>query len=131
MTEPHEIWLAYNAAENASDFDQLMRYVASDLAVTVNGRHAVGSASDDERAMRMLQELYPDYRREVDEALSSADRAIVRWRMIGTAADPAVPPLLVSGCSVVRVADGVMVQAHLYYDGAALDAALGAAGGAS
>jgi ketosteroid isomerase-like protein len=38
-----------------------------------------------------------------------------------------VPALDVPGCSVIRVQAGRIAQAHLYYQGAALDEVLGAA----
>ncbi len=126
-----DIWLAYNVAENASDYEGMMRLVAPDLAVTVNGQPAVSSAADDERAMRELKRTYPDYHRVVDEVLSAGDRAVARWQMVGTPTQETTPALRVHGCSVVRVRHGVMTEAHLYYDGAALDAVLDAAGSGS
>jgi ketosteroid isomerase-like protein len=125
------VWLAYNAAENAADFAAMGSLVAADLDVTVNGRPAVASAEDDERAMRQLMVAYPDYRREVDEVLGSGDRAVARWRMVGTPASADLPRLDVSGCSVVRVEDGRIAKAHLYYQGAALDEVLRSAGAGS
>jgi ketosteroid isomerase-like protein len=121
------VWLAYNAAENVADFTGMGSLVTADLDVTVNGRPAVASAEDDERAMRHLMAVYPDYRREVDEVIGSGDRAVARWRMVGTATAPGVPALDVPGCSVIRVQEGRIAQAHLYYQGAALDEVLGAA----
>ncbi len=121
------IWLAYNRAENDGDFTAMMRLIAGDLAVTVNGRPAVASADDDERAMRELKSLYPDYRRKVDEVIPAGERATVRWRMLGTAIRPDVAELQVAGCSVVRAVGGVLTEAHLYYQGAALDDALASA----
>jgi ketosteroid isomerase-like protein len=125
------IWLAYNVAENAADFAAMGSLVAADLDVTVNGRPAVASAEDDERAMRELMAVYPDYRREVEEVLGSGDRGVARWRMVGSPASPELPPLDVPGCSVITTADGRITRAHLYYQGAALDEVLRAAGAGS
>ncbi|CCH77469.1 hypothetical protein BN12_20012 [Nostocoides japonicum T1-X7] len=125
------VWLAYNEAENSSDYPAMMALIAPDLAVTVNGRPAVSSAEDDERAMRALKQAYPDYRRDVEEVIGAGDRAVARWRMIGSPASPDLAPLDVPGCSVVRTVGEVMVEAYLYHDGAALDAVLEAAGATS
>jgi ketosteroid isomerase-like protein len=130
-TDAAGVWLAYNVAENAADFAAMGRLVAADLDVTVNGRPAVSSAEDDERAMRELMAVYPDYRREVDEVLGTGDRAVARWRMVGTPASAELPPLDVAGCSVITVEDGRITRAHLYYQGAALDEVLRAAGAGS
>lgn len=128
MTNPADaraIWLAYNAAENDRDFERMLSLVSADLSVTVNGRPAVGSADDDEAAMRALIAAYPDYRRDVDEVIAIGDRAVARWRMRGTSADPLRrDDLDVAGCSVVTCRDGRMVDAALYYDGEALDRVL-------
>lgn len=119
------IWLSYNAAENAGDFERMLALVSADLCVTVNGHPAVGSAADDEAAMKALISAYPDYRREVDEVIGIGDRVVARWRMRGTSADPSRrDDLEVAGCSVVRCRDGRMIDAALYYDGAALDRVL-------
>jgi ketosteroid isomerase-like protein len=130
-TDAAGVWLAYNVAENAADFAGMGNLVAADLDVTVNGRPAVSSAEDDERAMRELMAVYPDYRREVDEVLGTGDRAVARWRMVGTPASAELPPLDVPGCSVITVEDGRITRAHLYYQGAALDEVLRAAGAGS
>ena len=80
----------------------------------INGRAAVGSAEEDEVAMRALLAAYPDYRREVVEVLEIDDRVVARWRMRGTPADAASHVLDVAGCSIVSARDGVMVAADLY-----------------
>ncbi|UKD57060.1 nuclear transport factor 2 family protein [Amycolatopsis sp. FU40] len=121
------IWLAYNSAENAGDFEGMGALVSADLEVAVNGHPALGSAHDDLEAMHGLRAVYPDYRRQVDETLAFGDRVVVRWRMSGASDRPDVPDLDVAGCSVVTVANGVLSSAYLYYDGAALDAVLEAA----
>jgi hypothetical protein len=126
-TEPGDVWKTYNEAENARDFSAMVRLIAEDLSVTVNGACAVGSAEDDERAMRHLIAVYPDYRRDVEEVVSAGNRAIARWRMVGTAGVATTPNLNVPGCSIVTVAYGRITEAHLYYQGAALDAVLHAA----
>ena len=120
-----EIWLAYNAAENDRHFDRMLALVSPDLTVTVNGRPAVASAEEDETAMRALIAVYPDYRREVEEVISIDHRAVARWRMRGTSSTRSQwDDLDVAGCSVVTCRDGRIVDAALYYDGAALDRVL-------
>jgi len=123
-TDARDLWLAYNEAENRSDFGEMARLVADDLAVTVNGKPSLGSAEDDERVMRLTLERYPDYHREVDEVIGAGARAVARWRMLGTPVSPAFPPLEVHGCSVISAEGDVMTEAHLYYDAAVLDALL-------
>lgn len=124
MSSAGTTWLKYNAAENSQDGAAMNALIDANLRVTVNGYDAVGSAQDDDRAMRQLATWYPDYRREVVEVLDFGDRAVVRWRMVGTSQDAETPDLDVHGCSVIRAASGVISEAHLYYSGAALDAAL-------
>ena len=120
-----EIWLRYNAAENAADDRAMNALVSPTLAVTVNGHAAVASAAEDEAAMRRLRDRYPKYVREVDEVLDLHDRAVARWRMIGPAARPDEhPDLSVAGCSVITCEGGVSTEAALYYDGAALDSVI-------
>jgi ketosteroid isomerase-like protein len=121
---PAQVYRAYNDAENAHDLVAAQRLVAPDLSVEVNGRPAVGSAEDDRAANAALLAGYPDYRREIVDAVVDGDRAAVRWRMLGTPATGELDPLDVHGCSVVTVADGRITEATLYYDGAALDAVL-------
>jgi predicted ester cyclase len=116
-----ELWLAYNDAENRSDFEAMAQLVAPDLAVTVNGRPSLGSAEDDERVMRLTLDRYPDYHREVEEMIGAGARAVARWRMLGTPTSTVVPLLEVHGCSVIRAEHGVMTEAHLYYDAGVLD----------
>ena len=120
-----EIYRAYNHAENQHDLDQTTVLLSTRLSVTVNGRAAVASADEDRVAMAELLRLYPDYRRELDEVIPIADdRAVVRWRMLGTPSQSGFPVLDVPGCSIVRSHDGRLVEAHLYYDGKPLDEAL-------
>jgi ketosteroid isomerase-like protein len=122
------IWLAYNDAENHHDLERTTQLVSDALVVVVNGAAAVGSAADDEAAMAELFATYPDYRRDVDEIVSSGDRAVVRWRMRGSHRDGGAA-LDVAGCSVITVEAGRITHAYLYYDATALDAVLGRAAG--
>lgn len=126
---PAEIYRAYNDAENAQDSAAMAALVAADLRVEVNGRAAVASAADDERAMRELFGTYANYRREIEEIVVAGNRATVRWRMRGDPRVEGVDTLDVAGCSVVSVSGATMTEAFLYYDGAALDAVLARAGG--
>ena len=130
IEEPAAVYAAYNDAENAKDFPVMAALVAADLRVEVNGRVAVASADEDQRAMLELFRTYPDYRREIEEIVVAGDRATVRWRMRGTAGIDGTAPLDVSGCSVVGVRGGRLTHAFLYYDGAALDRVLARAGAA-
>lgn len=136
IEEPAAVYAAYNDAENAKDFPVMAALVAADLRVEVNGRAAVSSADEDQRAMLELFRTYPDYRREIEEIVVAGDRATVRWRMRGTAGITGIDgidgitPLDVSGCSVVGVRGGRLTHAFLYYDGAALDRVLARAGAA-
>jgi ketosteroid isomerase-like protein len=128
LAGPAEVYVAYNDAENAKDLAMLTNLVSADLRVQVNGRAAVSSAAEDERAMLELFRTYPDYHREIEEIVVAGDRATVRWRMRGTAGIDASPALDVSGCSVVSVRGGQLTHAFLYYEGAALNAVLARAG---
>ncbi len=117
------VWLAYNAAENARDRDTMMSLVAPYLSVTINGAPALSSSEDDERAMRLIFETYPDYRREVEEVIEvdGGRRAVVSWRMRGTSSFVTAPELDVAGCSIVRADAGVLTHASLFYSGQVLD----------
>jgi hypothetical protein len=127
MTDYHvtagKVWLAYNAAENSRDIPAMLSLVATYLSVTVNGHPAVSSASDDERAMRVIFETYPDYRREVVEVLEidGGKSAVALWRMRGTSPFATAPELDVAGCSVVRAHAGVLTHAQLFYQAPVLD----------
>jgi predicted ester cyclase len=129
LASPAEVYLAYNDAENEKDLAIMANLVSADLRVQVNGRVAVSSAAEDERAMRELFRTYPDYRREIEEIVISGDRASVRWRMRGTAGIDGIASLDVSGCSIVRVSGGQLAEAFLYYEGSALNAVLAREGG--
>jgi hypothetical protein len=121
------IWIAYNDAGNAADFEAMARFVSPELAVVANGEAAFGSAEDDLRAMNHLLGVFPDYRREVEEVITTDDRATIRWRMRGTPLRSGVPALDLAGCSVIRVSGGRITEAYLYYQGSALDEVLRAA----
>jgi hypothetical protein len=118
-----QVWLAYNAAENARDFDSMMSLVAPYLSVITNGAPALSSAADDERAMHVIIETYPDYRREVEEVveIDGGRKALALWRMRGTSPFASAPDLDVAGCSVVRADAGVLTHARLYYQARVLD----------
>ena len=125
MPEVERVYRAYNNAENAHDLAATTALVTDDLQVTINGARQLSSASDDERAMAALFAAYPNYRREIVEVISQGDRGTIRWRMAGTPADGlALDPLDVHGCSIVTVRDGLLADAHLYVDRAALNAIL-------
>ena len=79
-----EIYRDYNAAENRHDLAGTTSLVATDLYVEVNGVPQVASGADDEAAMAILYEIYPDYRREIKRIIDSGDEAAVIWRMLGT-----------------------------------------------
>jgi predicted ester cyclase len=121
---PAAVYVAYNDAENAKNFRAMAKLVAADLRVQVNGRVAVSSADEDQRAMLELFRTYPDYHREIEEILVAGDRATIRWRMRGTAGIEGITPLDVSGCSIVSVRGGQLTHAFLYYDATALNAVL-------
>ena len=119
---PQQIWRAYDEAANRGDHDAAAAYLAPDLAVLVNGRPAISSAAEDRAVQAELVRCYPDYARTFVGALEDGDRAVVEWRMHGTPApDVDLPPLDVPGCSVVRCADGRIVEARLYHPTGALD----------
>ncbi|WP_369138032.1 nuclear transport factor 2 family protein [Modestobacter versicolor] len=119
---PREIWLAYDAAANRGDHDAAAAFVAPDLAVLVNGSPAVSSAAEDRAVQTELIRCYPDYARSFVGALEDGDSAVIEWRMRGTpAAGTDLPPLDVPGCSVVRCADGRIVEARLYHPTGTLD----------
>lgn len=126
MTDPASVYRAYNSAENRQDVEAAAALVSPELKVEVNGRQAISSSEDDRAANAELLRRYPDYHREVVDVVGDGDRAAVRWRMRGTAAEAGIEPLDVHGCSVVTVHEGRITSAFLYYDGAALDAVLGA-----
>jgi ketosteroid isomerase-like protein len=119
---PRDIWLAYDAASNRGDADAAAAFIAPDLVVLVNGAPAISSAEEDRAVQTELIRCYPDYARAFVGALEDGDRATVEWRMHGTPA-PGVdlPPLDVPGCSVLRCADGRIVEARLYHPTGALD----------
>lgn len=118
------VYRAYNAAENAHDLDGTRRLVSSDLLVSINGASRIASGDEDDRANARLFAMYPDYRREIIDIISTEDVGAIRWRMMGTSIGEVARSLDVYGCSIVRVKDGCIVEAHLYVDEHALAAAL-------
>jgi predicted ester cyclase len=124
-SEVERIYRAYNDAENAHDLQATTALVTEDLRVTINGVPQLSSGADDEVANAALFAAYPDYRREVIEVIADSDRGVVRWRMVGTpASGTAYAPLDLHGCSVVKIRDGRLADAHLYADMSALRAVL-------
>ena len=123
MTSAADVYMRYNAAENAHDLDELEALVAPGLVVQVNGRVGVSSSEEDREAMHRLFSTYPDYRRVVEDIVDAGDRVTVRWRMLGRG-EGGTPPLNVPGCSVVTARDGLLAEAFLYYDGEPLDRVL-------
>ena len=121
-----EIYRDYNAAENRHDLAGTTALVAADLYVEVNGNAQVSSGADDEAAMAILYEIYPDYRREIKRIIDSGDEAAVIWKMLGTPSSviEGILPLEVEGVSVVSGDGFVLTKASLYADSSALDQAL-------
>ena len=119
---PLSIWIAYNDASNAGDHDTASRYVDPALSVLVNGAAAIASADEDRAIQAELLRSYPDYERNYVAGFEQGCWATVEWRMRGTSERAAdLPPLDVRGCSVVRCADGRIVEARLYHPTGALD----------
>lgn len=121
-----EIYRDYNAAENRHDLAGTTTLVATDLYVEVNGVPQVASGADDEAAMAILYEIYPDYRREIKRIIDSGDEAAVIWKMMGTPSPSiaGILPLSVEGVSIVTGDGFVLTKASLYADSSALDQAL-------
>ncbi len=87
-----------------------------------NGRPAAASVKEDRAIQEELIRCYPDYTRDYNGGFEHRDCAVAEWTMRGTAAaDIDVPPLEVSGCSVIRCRDDRIVEARLYYPTGALD----------
>jgi predicted ester cyclase len=127
-----EIYREYNAAENRHDLKGTTQLIAEDLFVEVNGVTQVSSGADDEAAMAILYEMYPDYRREIKRIIDSGDEAAVIWKMLGTPSPSldGILPLDVEGVSIVTSNGSVLTRASLYADSSALDNALARAQGA-
>jgi len=121
-----QIYRDYNAAENRHDLSATTALVATDLYVEVNGVAQVSSGADDEAAMAILYEIYPDYRREIKRIIDSGDEAAVIWKMLGTPSSTiaGILPLDVEGVSIVTGDGFVLTKASLYADSSALDQAL-------
>jgi len=121
-----QIYRDYNAAENRHDLAGTTALVAADLYVEVNGIPQVASGADDEAAMAILYEIYPDYRREIKRIIDSGDEAAVIWKMAGTPSSniDGISPLNVEGVSIVTGDGLVLTKASLYADSSALDQAL-------
>jgi predicted ester cyclase len=121
-----QIYRDYNAAENRHDLPGTTALVATDLYVEVNGVPQVSSGADDEAAMAILYEIYPDYRREIKRIIDSGDEAAVIWKMLGTPSSSieGILPLSVEGVSIVTGDGFVLTKASLYADSSALDQAL-------
>jgi hypothetical protein len=121
-TPPLSIWIAYNDACNAGDHQRAARWVATDLMVLANGRPAVTSVQQDQAIQEELIRCYPDYTRDYNGGFEHRDRAIAEWTMRGTpAGKTGLPPLEVSGCSIIRCRDDRIVEARLYYPTGTLD----------
>ena len=61
--------------------------------------------------------------------VAAGDRVAVRWRMRAIAGIGGVDVLDVPGCSVVSVRGGQIIEAFLYFEGAALNGVLTRASG--
>ena len=121
-----DIYRDYNISENNHDLAGTTRLLASDLKVKVNGVAQLSSAADDEVAMKVLYDRYPDYRREILQIIESGEVAVVIWRMEGTPSSEStgIPQLSVEGVSVVTGNGSVLTEAALYVDSTALGHAL-------
>lgn len=121
-----QIYRDYNAAENRHDLSATTALVAQNLKVEVNGVTQVSSGADDEAAMAILYEVYPDYRREVKRIIDCGDEAVVVWIMKGTPSSTieGLLPLDVEGVSIVTGNGFVLTKASLYACSSALNQAL-------
>lgn len=119
---PLSIWVAYNDASNAGDHDTAARCVDPALNVFVNGRPAIASVDEDRAIQVELIRCYPDYERQYVAGFECGAWATIEWRMRGTAEGRSnLPSLDVPGCSIVRCAQGRIVEARLYHPTGALD----------
>lgn len=114
---PADVYRAYIAAEAAGDKEGMGRLLAPGIKIELNGRPAFESAAQDAAAVTVIFDAYPGYRREILEIVEQGDVAATRWRMVGSPREDLrdrLGELDIAGCSIVRVHDGLMVNAYVW-----------------
>lgn len=125
MSEALEIWRRYNELETAGRLAEAEALCDPSMAVRENGRPAIASPAEDRLITEATHRWYPDYRREFLGGFGAGDEAACRWRITGTPGPDApaeARPLDVDGVSLVRVKDGRIVAAELFYESSAMGA---------
>ena len=97
---------------NQKNFDNLSELYGAEYVSYTNGQLDTGTV---EMRIKDVLTRYPDSRVTVDEVIATADRAVVRWQWLATDV-PTGKPMKVAGTSVMRIADGKIVEGHGNYD---------------
>jgi predicted ester cyclase len=121
------VYRAYVEAETKRDRPAMQKLLARDIAIELDGVPALGSSDEDDAAMAVLFEAYPDYRREIIDILEAGSQAAARWRMVGhprPELEARLPVIDIRGCSIVVVEDGRITRAYVWSPSDALDRVL-------
>jgi steroid delta-isomerase-like uncharacterized protein len=118
---------------NQKKFDTIEKLVAPDCRLHGHADHdaVIGMAEFREFA-QALQAAFPDIHIDVEDTISEGDRTVVRWVSRGTHRGDfmGIPPsgkkILVRGVSVIRFADGKIVESWDNWDKLGMLQAVGA-----
>jgi predicted ester cyclase len=109
----------FEAAWNRGDFSRIDEYVTPNAIdhSTVGGKDKAerGSASF-QQIVGMFRQAMPDIKLSIDDEIYAGDKVVHRWRLSGTdtggvmGMPPSNKPLTFSGTTIVRMAEGKIVE---------------------
>ena len=120
-----EVW-------NTRDYDKLDAIMSADFRRVAPDQNADGLAAMKD-FMRQAHSAYPDFRIVAEETYYQKDLVLMVWRVTGTntgegAFSPTGKSIDAKGMTMLRCADGKIVEEVVFYDTATVTNQLGLAG---
>lgn len=109
----------FETAWNKGDFSVIDEYVAPDAIdhSTVGGKDKAERGSDSfQQIVGMFRHAMPDIKLTIDDEIYAGDKVVHRWHLSGTdtggvmGMPPSNKPLTFSGTTIVRMAEGKIVE---------------------
>lgn len=125
------------AAWNEGDFSEAEKYVAPDVAVSVNGdtrdvTPAAGGVGMAQESVEYWRSIVPDIRMEVLSEIRHRDRIAIEWRLQGTHTGerPELPatgnPIGIEGAAFLTIDDDKIAKVSTVFDALSLLVQIGA-----
>lgn len=130
VTEEHA--LSYFQAVSERDLDAMTAHLADDVIEDITPVGILRGTGEVREFFSELFAAFPDFRFDVEQAISTAGTSVVQWRATGTfrgapfqGIEPTGRRVDIRGCDCLEVDDGKITRNTAYYDGAAFARGLG------